>query len=424
MGYPALQTFFRNKGGKWLPLPEKARKAMFEEFRQDPTATYFHVLFPGDGAMLEYRCWRDRPDWCRVVDAETSEPHPSVCLTHYWSFATHGVYEHYDTQMACALEYMYRQLEESNLALPGLVTLGKYQVHVAVGGQMTQQRVPKGGDRDVLRTKIPVGPPPRVTHYKDGVIAPTAPPPFFYQNKQQQQQQQQQQPPTEPQAPGPPTQPDGASSVAVPSAVNGAVVGHVDHLTIHTSDDKVVQANFSIVDGAGNTLTTVELQRNGCVNAIGAHNVIIATEQLIHDHVQGLVNVMSGLWKPRRFMQFLTENCGKLLMLALVVATVCCAVAVWIGISLAVIVLILIFAWWWNGSSSAVKKAAAILDVPTSSKPLEVRLATLTKVRTLLTNSADLAKVWRAHTLLNALYVFETAHNVLPYSLMPSLPRL
>jgi hypothetical protein len=154
MGYPVLQTFFRNKGGKWLPVPEKARKAMFELFRQDPTTTFFQVPFPGDGAMLEYRCWREHPEWSRVVDAETAEPHPSVCLTHYWSFASHGVYEHYDTQMACELEYTYRQLEEDDLALPGLVTLGKYQVHVEVGGQMTQQRLPKGAERDVLRTKI------------------------------------------------------------------------------------------------------------------------------------------------------------------------------------------------------------------------------------------------------------------------------
>jgi hypothetical protein len=99
-----------------------------------------------------------------------------------------------------------------------------------------------------------------VTHYKDGVLAPTAPPPFFYQNNDEQ-------PPTEPQAQGPPTQPN---AVAVPSAVSGAVVGYVDELTIHTSDDKVVQAIFSIVDHAGNTLTTVELQGNRCVNAIGA----------------------------------------------------------------------------------------------------------------------------------------------------------
>jgi hypothetical protein len=93
---------------------------------------------------------------------------------------------------------------------------------------------------------------------------------------------------------------------------------------------------------------------------------------------------MSGLWNPRRLLQFLTENRGKLLMLALVVASVCCVVALWIGVSLGVIVLIMIFAWWWKGSSSAVKKAAVILNVPTSSKPLEVRDATLTKVQTLV----------------------------------------
>jgi hypothetical protein len=165
MGYPALQTFFRDKCGKWLPLPEKARKAMFELFRQDPFATFLQVPFPGDGAMLEYRCFRHYPEWTRVVDAETAEPHPSVYLTHYWSFATHGVYEHYDTQMACELEYTYRQLKEGNLAQPVVVTLGKYQVHVAVEGQMTQHRLPKGAERDVLRTKIPVGRPPCVTPY-------------------------------------------------------------------------------------------------------------------------------------------------------------------------------------------------------------------------------------------------------------------
>jgi hypothetical protein len=421
MGYPALQTFFRDKCGKWLPLPEKVRDAVFEQFRKDPTATTFRVPFPGDGAMLEYCCLREHPEWSRVVDAETAEPHPSVCLTHYWSFASHGVYEHYDTQMACELEYTYRQLEEGNPALPAVVNFkGKYQVHVAVEGRMTQLRLPKGAERDVLRTKIPVGPPPRVMHYKDGVLAPTPPPPFFYHNKQQQQQQQQQQqPPTEPQVKGPPTQPDAANSVAVPSAVNGAVVGYVDELTIYTSEDKVVKAIFSIVDRAGNILKTVELQGNRCVKTTGALDVTIATEQLIYDHVQGLVNVMSALWNPRRLLQFLTENRGKLLMLALVVASVCCVVALWIGVSLGVIVLIMIFAWWWKGSSSAVKKAAVILNVPTSSKPLEVRDATLTKVQTLLIDSADPVKVWRAHTLLNALYVFETAHNVLPYSLGP-----
>jgi hypothetical protein len=417
MGYPALQTFFRNKCGKWLPLPEEARKAMFELFRRDPTATFFRVLFPGDGAMLEYRCWRERPDWNRVVDAKTAEPHPSVCLTHYWSFATHGVYVHYDTQMACELEYTYRQLE-SDPVLPRQSVVNfkaKYQVHVAVEGQMTQLRLPKGAERDVLRTKIPVGPPPRVKHFKDGLLVPTTTtPPFFYEKRDEQ-------PPTEPQTQGPPTQPDAANSVAVPSVVNGAVVGYVDELTIYTSDDEVVQAIFSIVDRAGNTLKTVQLQGNRCVKTTGALNVTIATEQLIYDHVQGLVNVTSGLWNPRRLLQFLTENRSKLLMLALVVASACCVVAWWIGVSLGVIVLILIFAWWWKGSSSAVKKAAVILNVPTSSMPREVRDATLTKVQTLLTDSADPVKVWRAHTLLNALYVFETAHNVLPhrYSLGP-----
>jgi type II secretory pathway pseudopilin PulG len=440
MSYPALQTFFRTECGKWLPLPEDARKTLFELFRKDPFATFFRVLFPGDGAMLEYRCWREHPERSRVFDVIKDEPHPSLCLTHFWSVATHGVYEHYDTQMACQLEYTYRQLEDRKLASPAIVgsaSSSEYQIHVKVEEQMTEFHLPTGATRDVLRTKIPVGPPPRVTHYKDGVLTPTAPPPFFYQNKlqqqqqqlqqqqqqlqqlQQQQQQQQQQPPTEPHAKGPPTQPDAANSVAVPSAVSGAVVGYVDELTIYTRDDKVVQATFSIVDKAGNTLKKVQLLGNGCVEITGDLNVTIATEQLIYDHVQGLVNVMSGVWNSRRLLQFLTENCGKLLMLALVVAGVGCVVASWIGVSLGVIVLILIFAWWWGESSSTVKQAAVILNVPTSSMPREVRDATLTKVQTLSNDSADPVKVWRAHALLNALYVFETAHNVLPYCLCP-----
>jgi hypothetical protein len=101
-----------------------------------------------------------------------------------------------------------------------------------------------------------------------------------------------------------------------------------------------------------------------------------------------------------------------------VVAGVCCVVDSLIGVSEFVIVLTLIFAWWCKGSSSTLKKAAVILNVSTWSKPLEVRQKTLMKVEA-LTDSADPVNVWRAHTLLNALYVFETARNVLPYSLCP-----
>jgi hypothetical protein len=406
--YPKLQTFFCAEVpiagapavGDWIGLPQAVQDDLLEQLRRNPSTPAFTVPFRRNGVDLEFRCFRDRPSWNRVMNTATQDGHPTVCLTHFWSYFADGVFKHYGVHMACQLEYAYLE----SLMHPELsytVCLDdKYDVHLAAEGHpMVQVRITSGTEREVLRTAIPVGPPPTIIHYKDGRLARAGPPPLYYR--------------------------DAQAAAEVAHVPDGIVIGFVKKATIFSNGDKVTTASYSLVDAQGTPLGTVELRGERCVNYKlagvdeGKFKVLIATEQLIYEHVARLADVMSGMSTVRRLMNYLSEHRNELTTIALIVAA-------WVIFPLGAMVLMGVFAWLWYGPSETLKDAAAILGVwfAWAKKTCTVRDATLATVDELCRGAVNSINAGKVHQLLSALYVFETARNVLPYSLMVALPRL
>jgi hypothetical protein len=406
--YPKLQTFFCAEVpiagapavGDWIGLPQAVQDDLLEQLKRNPSATAFTVPFRHNRVDLEFRCFRDRPSWNRVVNTATNDDHPTVCLTHFWSYFADGVFKHYSTHMACQLEYAYLE----SLMQPELnhsVCLdGKYDVHLAAEGHpMVQVRITSGKQREVLRTAIPVGPPPTVIHYKDGRLARAAPPPLYYRDTQ---------------AADPPSN----ASSHIP---DGIVIGFVKEAIIRSNGDKVTTASYLLVDAQGTPLGQVELRGERCVTfkIAGVRKVLIAAEQLIYEYVAGLAGVMSGMSTVRRLMNYLSEHLNELTTIVLIEAA-------WVLFPLGSIVLVGVFKWLWCETSETLKAAAAILGVwfAWAKTTCTVRDVTLAAVAELCSGAMDSVDAGKVHRLLSALFVFETARNVLPYCLTVPFPRL
>jgi hypothetical protein len=416
--YPKLQTFFCAEVpiagapavGDWIGLPQAVQDDLLEQLRRNPSAPAFTVPFRRNGVDLEFRCFRDRPSWNRVMNTATQDEHPTVCLTHFWSYFADGVFKHYGVHMACQLEYAYLEsLMHPELSYTVCLD-NKYDVHLAAEGHpMVQVRISGGKEREVLRTAIPVGPPPTIIHYKDGRLARAGPPPLYYRDTQAMLEDVDD-------VDERPLQPRSNAPSHVP---DGIVIGFVKEATICSNGDKVTTASYSLVDAQGAPLGTVELRGERCVNfkTAGVRKVLIAAEQLIYEHVAGLAGVMSGMSTVRRLMNYLSEHFNELTTIGLIEAA-------WVIFPLGLIVLMGVFTWLWCRPLEA--DAAAVLGVwfAWAKKTCTVRDATLATVDKLCSGAVNNVNAGKVHRLLSALYVFETVRDVLPCSLMPSLLRL